>query len=170
MPRPHKVVIGLIDPKSPSNVGAVMRAAGCYRANEVRYTGVRFARAAKYHTDTQNSASQIPLLQVEDILAPTTVPMKVVCVEFVEGASLLTQFEHPENALYVFGPEDGSIAQSVIDRADSVVYIPTTGCMNLAATVNVVLYDRLSKLAPSGHDDSAITRNRDTNNRLLINR
>jgi tRNA(Leu) C34 or U34 (ribose-2'-O)-methylase TrmL len=26
-----------------------------------------------------------------------------------------------------------------------VVYIPTTGCMNLAATVNVVLYDRLSK-------------------------
>jgi tRNA(Leu) C34 or U34 (ribose-2'-O)-methylase TrmL len=26
-----------------------------------------------------------------------------------------------------------------------VVYIPTTGCMNLAATVNVVLYDRMAK-------------------------
>ena len=26
-----------------------------------------------------------------------------------------------------------------------VVYIPTNGCMNLAACVNVVLYDRLSK-------------------------
>jgi len=26
-----------------------------------------------------------------------------------------------------------------------VVYIPTVGCMNLAATVNVVLYDRLAK-------------------------
>jgi tRNA(Leu) C34 or U34 (ribose-2'-O)-methylase TrmL len=25
------------------------------------------------------------------------------------------------------------------------VYIPTVGCMNLAATVNVVLYDRLAK-------------------------
>jgi tRNA(Leu) C34 or U34 (ribose-2'-O)-methylase TrmL len=26
-----------------------------------------------------------------------------------------------------------------------VVYVPTIGCMNLAATVNVVLYDRLAK-------------------------
>jgi tRNA(Leu) C34 or U34 (ribose-2'-O)-methylase TrmL len=26
-----------------------------------------------------------------------------------------------------------------------VVYIPTVGCMNLAATVNVVLYDRMAK-------------------------
>ncbi len=26
-----------------------------------------------------------------------------------------------------------------------VVYVPTRHCMNLAATVNVVLYDRLSK-------------------------
>ena len=164
------VSIGLIDPKSPSNVGAVMRAAGCYQANEVRYTGIRFARAAKYHTDTQNRASQIPLIQVDDILSPLAESLSIVCIELVEGASLLTEFEHPQNALYVFGPEDGSIPQNVIDRAHSVVYIPTDGCMNLAATVNVVLYDRLSKLAPSGYDDDDIARNRDTNNRLTLNR
>ena len=34
--------IGLVNPKSPENVGAVMRAAGCYGANEVYYTGQRF--------------------------------------------------------------------------------------------------------------------------------
>ena len=38
----------------------------------------------------------------------------------------------------------------VMDKAvrawcTDVVYIPTIGCMNLAATVNVVLYDRLAK-------------------------
>ncbi len=170
MPTSSMVSIGLIDPKSPSNVGAVMRAAGCYLANEVRYTGVRFARAAKYHTDTQNRARQIPLLQVDDILTSLAETMSIVCVELVEGAALLTQFEHPQNALYVFGPEDGSIPQAVIDRADSVVYVPTDGCMNLAATVNVVLYDRLAKLTPSGHGDNDIIRSRDTNNRLIFNK
>ena len=168
MPLSHTVFIGLIDPKSPTNVGAIIRAAGCYLANEVRYTGERFDRAAKYHTDTQNTASKIPLIHTDDLLSPLVEHMKVVCVELAEGASLLTQFEHPENALYIFGPEDGSIPQSVIDRADSVVYIPTEGCMNLAATVNVVLYDRLSKLAPNGHNDDIITRSRDTNNRLVF--
>ena len=37
--------IGLTNPKSPDNVGAVMRAAGCYNASEVLYTGVRFDKA-----------------------------------------------------------------------------------------------------------------------------
>ena len=72
--------------------------------------------------------------------------MHIVCIELVVGgATSLPFFEHPSNALYVFGPEDGSIPQSIIDISDSVVYIPTQTCMNLAATVNVVLYDRLCK-------------------------
>ena len=168
MTPPSSASIALIDPKSPSNVGAVMRAAGCYGVTQVRYTGVRFARAAKYHTDTHNISSQIPLLHVDDILSPFAHPMSIVCVELAEGASLLPHFEHPDNALYVFGPEDGSIPQAVINRADSVVYIPTEGCMNLAASVNVVLYDRLSKMAPSGYKDNCIIRSRDTNNRLVV--
>lgn len=26
-----------------------------------------------------------------------------------------------------------------------IIYVPTNGCMNLAATVNVILYDRMAK-------------------------
>jgi hypothetical protein len=51
----------------------------------------------------------------------------------------------PDRALYIFGPEDGSLDKDIRDWCEDVVYIPTTGCMNLAATVNVVLYDRLAK-------------------------
>ena len=36
--------IGLFNPKSPENVGSVMRAAGCYGVNSVFYTGVRYDR------------------------------------------------------------------------------------------------------------------------------
>lgn len=45
--------IGLVNPKSPTNVGAVMRAAGCYDVDSVFYSGVRFDRARKFATDTK---------------------------------------------------------------------------------------------------------------------
>lgn len=168
MTNSNSTTIGLVNPKTPTNMGAIMRAAGCYQVASVRYTGERFGYAVKYHTDTKDIFGQIPLLNVEsliDDLPPTT---KIVCVELVEGASPLPDFTHPEQAIYIFGPEDGSVPQELIDKADHVVYIPTTGCMNLAATVNVLLYDRLAK-SPAGHNSQEhIVNNRDINNRLRM--
>ncbi|KPI84624.1 hypothetical protein ABL78_6329 [Leptomonas seymouri] len=47
---------------------------------------------------------------------------------------------------YVFGAEDGTLSAHHIERdADDAVFVPTAGSMNLAATVNVLMYDRLSK-------------------------
>mgnify|MGYP000031188291 FL=1 len=164
----EQVVIGLTDPKSPSNVGAVMRAAGCYQANEVRYTGVRYARAAKFHTDTKDALRKIPLNAVESLITDLPEDQRVICVDLVEGAIPLPEFEHPENALYIFGPEDGTIAQNVIDAADAVVYVPTIGCMNLAASVNVLLYDRLAKSKHIVANNELIKRSRDTNNKVFV--
>ena len=44
--------IGLYNPKGPENVGAIMRAAGCYGVNTVFYTGTRYERASAFRTDT----------------------------------------------------------------------------------------------------------------------
>ncbi|HEY7771624.1 MAG TPA: RNA methyltransferase [Marinagarivorans sp.] len=164
--KPCNVVVGLCNPKSPSNVGAVMRAAGCYRVCAVRYSGERFARAAKYHTDTKNINAKIPLESTRCILENIPAEMAIVCVELVEGAEPLPEFEHPNQAIYIFGPEDGSIEQAVIDRASAVVYVPTIGCMNLAATVNVVLYDRMAKSLGAIDHNRRIKASRDVNNRL----
>ncbi len=162
------VTIGLSNPKSPTNVGAVMRAAGCYQVDDVRYTGERYDRAAKFQTDTKKVASKIPLTGVNCLLDDLPEDMKVVCVELAEGAVSLPQFQHPDKAIYVFGPEDGSITQQVADRADHVVYIPTVGCMNLAATVNVLLYDRLAKSEDIVQGDELIRSSRDNRNHLVI--
>jgi len=159
--------IALCNPKSPSNVGAVMRAAGCYQVGAVRYSGERLDRAMKFQTDTNNVRSKVPLTHVGELLGDVR-DVKIVCIELVEGAIPLPEFEHPQQAMYVFGPEDGSIPQPVIDQADDVVYIPTIGCMNLAATVNVVLYDRLSKADDSINHNERIKSSRDANNRLVI--
>jgi len=163
-----KVIIGLTNPKSPSNVGAVMRAAGCYQANKVLYTGKRYEHAAKFSTDTKNVADHIPLKGVDSFFDGLDEKVKVVCIELVEGAVPLPEFNHPDNALYILGPEDGSLSQKVVDRADHVVYVPTVGCMNLAATVNVVLYDRLAKSKNNTFSNDLIKNSRDTNNKVRV--
>lgn len=160
--------IGLVNPKSPENVGMVMRAAGCYAASKVFYTGERFDRARKFFTDTKNAHEKIPLKVAENLLDTVPEGAKIIAVELIEGATPLINFEHPQQAYYIFGPEDGSLSQSILDACDHVVYIPTIGCMNLAATVNVVLYDRLAKSVGTAIEDRPITENRDTNNRAVI--
>lgn len=168
----NQVSIGLTNPKSPSNVGAVMRAAGCYQVDAVYYTGQRYARAAKFNTDTKQVTDRMPLSALDSFKSVNEMPFaskaSIVCIELVEGAQPLPDFVHPDNAFYIFGPEDGSISQEVIDEAAAVVYIPTVGCMNLAATVNVVLYDRLAKSVNQSGSDELIKLSRDTNNRLKL--
>ncbi|MCW8996287.1 MAG: RNA methyltransferase [Psychromonas sp.] len=163
-----KIVIGLTNPKSATNVGAVMRAAGCFNVDSVLYSGSRYDRSVKLNTDTKKISSTIPLIGVENLLDNKSDELKIVCVDLVEGAKPLPTFKHPDKAIYIFGPEDGTIKQAVIDKADHVVYIPTTGCMNLAATVNVILYDRLAKSTTHVTDNALIRQSRDTNNRVKI--
>ncbi|MGL0957467.1 TrmH family RNA methyltransferase [Vibrio vulnificus] len=117
---------------------------------------------------TQNSHERIDLLEMEDLTTNLDGDVKIVCVELVVGATALPHFAHPEKAIYLFGPEDGSLPQEVVDKAHHVVYIPTHGCMNLAATVNVVMYDRLAKTLDSIDDHAQVIANRDNKNRLRV--
>ncbi|WP_261817819.1 RNA methyltransferase [Vibrio gallicus] len=164
----NHVTIGLTNPKSPTNVGAVMRASGCYQVDEVKYTGQRYEKASKFHTDTKSAARTIPLSAVDSFLDDLDPETEIVCVELAEGATPLPRFQHPKKAMYIFGPEDGSISQDVADKAHHVVYVPTIGCMNLAATVNVLLYDRLAKSDNMDESEDLIRSSRDNRNHLKV--
>ncbi len=162
------VSIGLSNPKSPTNVGAVLRAAGCFQADSILYTGERYSRAAPFCTDTQKNIEKIPLTGVNCLLESAPEGAKIVVIELVENAVSLADFQHPENAFYIFGPEDGTVKQKVVNQADSVVYIPTRGCLNLAATVNIVLYDRLAKSQSHDKGNDLIRESRDANNQVKV--
>jgi len=166
------VSIGLVNPKSPNNVGSVMRAAANFRVDSVYYTGRRYPRALMRNPDLPDMhrkvSLNIPLCEVSNLIEDAAGKLPVICVEFAVDAISLTEFQHPLNAFYIFGPEDGTIEQSTIDQAESVIYVPTVGCMNLAATVNVVLYDRLAKAAEIVADNTLIRDSRDINNNLQV--
>ncbi|SHE23775.1 TrmH family RNA methyltransferase [methanotrophic endosymbiont of Bathymodiolus puteoserpentis (Logatchev)] len=167
-----KVSIGLVNPKSPDNVGSVMRAAGNYRVDRVFFTGERYLRALEFQVQAVNTGRQvgrgIPISKADCLLNEAPENMKIVCIEFAENAISLPKYQHPEQALYIFGSEDGTISQDIIDKADAVVYVPTVGCMNLAATVNVVLYDRMAKSTQRIESNELIRASRDRNNTLKV--
>ncbi len=73
-----------------------------------------------------------------------------VAVEVRRNSEILTDFEHPEKALYVFGPEDGSLGSVHARHCHRFVIIPTKHCTNLAAAVYIVLYDRYLKQLRNG--------------------
>ncbi|GEA11202.1 RNA methyltransferase [Alteromonas sp. KUL49] len=161
------ISIGLVNPKNAVNVASILRAAGCYGVSSVFYTGQRYRFAKDFNADTKAFHKVIPTVGVENLKDVKPDGARVVAVELVEGAIPLPSFEHPKNAFYVFGPEDGSLGEDVLSWCDDVVYVPTYSCMNLAATANVVLYDRLAK-SEYEQGDALIRNSRDNNNTTKI--
>lgn len=153
-----------------------MRAAGNFRVDGVLYTGGRYPKAVRLNPNAPDMSRKVsetvPLTQVPSLLDTVADEMKIVCIEFAENALPLTDYSHPAKALYVFGPEDGTISQDIIDKADAVVYVPTVGCMNLSATVNVVLYDRFAKTSDRSQyeNNELIIHSRDINNKISVTR
>lgn len=138
-------VIALDNIKSPINLGSAMRAAQCYEASLILVGGPRMQKIAKIATDTMKAWRHIPVMMVDDVMAHIPHDCVPVAVDLVEGAKSLINYSHPQRAFYVFGAEDQTLGKRILDSCRDRVMVPTQGCMNLAASVNVILYDRLAK-------------------------
>lgn len=134
--------IGLYAPKTDYNIGGALRAASCYQVSLVAIQG---RKRVRHITDTLKAWRHIPILRVASLLDILPFNCMRIGVEITPDAQDLCAFVHPQRGMYIFGPEDGSLNTAVLEKCHAVVRVPTRGCMNLAATVNVVLYDRLSK-------------------------
>ena len=138
--------IVLMNPKYPHNVGQIVRAASCYGVKQVWWTGHRVSldvakgerlpreERMKGYKDVEMFQHDYPFDQF-----PKAVP---VAIEIRPNCENLMDFVHPKNAVYVFGPEDGSLDKMVARHCHRFVKIPTVHCTNLAAAVWTVLYDR----------------------------
>lgn len=136
--------IGLVQPKTPSNIGSALRAAGCYGASFVAVSGRRYKKTSQLITDVQNRWKHIPFFQqIEDLKKVIPYGCVPIAVDLTKDAKPISDFKHPERAFYIFGPEDGTLGKTITSWCKETIYIPTNGCMNLAASVNVVLYDRM---------------------------
>lgn len=137
----------LVNPKYPHNVGAAVRAASCFNIPQVWYTGDRLQlenRKRLPREERMKGYQDVDLIQFDYPFDAFNGAVPVA-IEVRQNSEMLTDFVHPENALYVFGPEDGSIHKSFLGHCHRFVIIPTKHCTNLAAAVYIVLYDRMLK-------------------------
>ena len=138
--------VALHRPSRPENIGGVLRAADVYGVELVVLGGGELPPEPLGHpTDTTRAWLRIPVVFADEVLDALPEECVSVAVERVVEATPLPEFEHPERAMYLFGPENGSLDERMLDRCAHVVSIPGQECSNLAAAVNVVLYDRVAK-------------------------
>lgn len=147
----------LIDPKFPFNVGGALRACAEFGADSLHWTGDRVRDERKVAKGSGRKGWRLPreermkdyqrVAWGHDDTAATRLGQlgTPVCVEVMDNTESLFDFEHPEDAVYVFGPEDSGVPKVVRKECHRFVRIPTPNCLNLAAAVNVVLYDRALK-------------------------
>lgn len=141
--------IGLHQPKIDANIGGALRAAGCYGASLVAISGKRYKRQI---TDTQAAHRHIPVICTEgNILDLCPFDCVPIAIEFLPEAKQLPFFTHPERAFYIFGAEDQTLGKEITTRCKHTIIVPTKFCMNLSATVNVVLYDGIAKHMDRDH-------------------
>jgi tRNA(Leu) C34 or U34 (ribose-2'-O)-methylase TrmL len=135
--------IALHRPKTPANIGSALRAVGVYGAAMLVTDGNRYRKAP---TDVWKQYRKTPLIHTTSVFDALPYDCVPVAIDLIGGARPLHDYIHPERAFYIFGPEDGTLGTKITNRCRDVVYVETPGpCMNLAATVNVVLYDRCAK-------------------------
>lgn len=139
--------ICLINPKFSANVGAALRACSCFGVKQLWWTGERVVMPGKGERlpreERMKGYKETDMIQFDrpfDHFHGGT----PIAIELLEHTECLFDFEHPENAVYIFGPEDGNIGQSR-RLCHRFVSIPTKFCTNLAAAVYIVLYDRMLK-------------------------
>lgn len=145
----------LSNPKFPRNVAAALRACSCYDVSQLWITGQRMAKevwaASRIPREERMKGYRNVTMVLEDKpfdhFSKGTVP---VAIELLDGSENIYGFEHPENAVYVFGPEDGSLNQTMRSFCHRRIFIPTRHCINLSAAVYLVLNDRKQKRVAAG--------------------
>jgi tRNA(Leu) C34 or U34 (ribose-2'-O)-methylase TrmL len=149
----------LVDPKYPHNVAGAYRAAACFGAESVNVFGDRVDLEAKgkfrlpREERMRAYRDEVILRDVDRAQVNMLVEygnFTPVCVEVDPSAEQLHHFVHPDNALYVFGPEDGSVPKGWRTFCHRFVVIPSYHCLNLAGAVYTVLYDRVAKRRLAG--------------------
>jgi tRNA(Leu) C34 or U34 (ribose-2'-O)-methylase TrmL len=142
------VIVGLHQAKDPANLANVRRSMSCFGGGRLQVSGPRMVAAIDSHErlprplrDRRYNNVTMDCNRTNFDIPEGFVP---VAIE-VGGSQNLAYFEHPKNAFYIFGPEDGSLPPQVLRKCHHVVMIPTLQCLNLAVTVSIVLYDRMQK-------------------------
>jgi tRNA(Leu) C34 or U34 (ribose-2'-O)-methylase TrmL len=141
----------LVNPKYPRNVGGAYRSCAALGAEQLWYTGDR--AAAQWEAEGRlpreerlRAYRHVELIRGEGRFLRQFPGATIVAVEVDPGAQVLTYFEHPDEAVYVFGPEDGTLPKGIRTACHQFVIIPSDTALNLySAVTSILLHRRITR-------------------------
>ncbi len=137
--------IGIVNGKFPENVGTLWRSAFQMGAAGIFTVGKRYAIQG---TDTAKAHLSLPYREYpEEDTFFQMVPLKCPVIAIETGGRVLTNYVHPERAIYLLGSEDGGISKAILDRCDGVISLPYSRMpsYNVAVAGALVMFDRQTK-------------------------
>jgi len=137
--------IGIFETKEETNIGTLWRSAMNFGADYIFTIGKRYKKQA---SDTTKTYRNIPLFHYkdwEDFMEHKPKDAQIVCIEQTDGATLLEDFSHPKQAVYVLGAEDYGISEEMM-RGHQKLEITSPMCLNVAVAGSIVMYHRVTNL------------------------
>ena len=149
------LAVALWNPKYAFNVAQAVRIASCYGVPQVWFNGDRVPLDSTKgnrlpREERMKGYRDVEICHGEYFFDAFPSDVTPVAVELTPSSENLVHFEHPEKAVYVFGPEDGSLPKVARRLSHRIIQIPTRHCLNLSMAVGTVLYDRHYKRVLEG--------------------
>ena len=134
--------IGILNGKTPENLGVLWRSAQNLGASFIFTIGNRYAKQA---CDTHNAVKSMPYFHYEnfeEFYKNLPKGARLVGVELTEGAEPLETFDHPRRCVYLLGAEDHGLSNAAIEKSHFLVKFKSQLSLNVSVAGSIVMYDR----------------------------
>jgi len=134
--------IGIYHNKTPINLGTLWRSAYQLDAAGIFTIGARYTKQA---SDTVKAYRHIPLRNYVDFdhfNESRPYDCRLIAVEM--GGKPLSEFTHPERAIYLLGAEDHGLPKDVLQKCQATISLESvnTESYNVAVAGSLVMYHR----------------------------
>lgn len=136
--------IGVEGISKPMNVGNLLRSAHSFGASFFFTVNPTVDVKGMKESDTSDAFGHLPFYNFAkpaDLILPMNTSL--VAIEFLPDAIELPSFRHPQQAVYVLGPEKSNVSDEMLARCDYKLKIPMKFCVNVGVAGALVMYDRL---------------------------
>lgn len=137
------------NPKFSVNVGSLVRSVDIFGAKRVIVANNSRVENLNHCSDTAKVFKKRGEVynSLQDALNTFDSNVKIIGIELCEGSENLINFEHPEEAVYIFGSEDTGLSKEDMSLCDYIVQIPSdkSWSLNISQASGIIAYDRFAK-------------------------
>ncbi|GAB4157605.1 MAG: hypothetical protein Tsb0033_09640 [Winogradskyella sp.] len=134
--------IGILNGKTPENLGVLWRTAQNLGASFIFTIGNRYAKQA---CDTHNAVKSMPYFHYEtfeEFYNNLPKGARLVGIELIDQAEDLETFHHPRRCVYLLGAEDHGLSNEAIAKSHFLVKFKSKLSLNVSVAGSIVMYDR----------------------------